>query len=60
MALAHDLGLTLTAEGVEDAETAAALTALGCDTAQGYAVAHPMPVAAFLGWLSARASLQPL
>ncbi|MGY1680267.1 EAL domain-containing protein [Geodermatophilus sp. SYSU D01176] len=32
--LAHDLGLTLTAEGVEGAETAAALTALGCDTAQ--------------------------
>ena len=60
VALAHDLGLTLTAEGVEDAETAAALTALGCDTAQGYAVAHPMPVAAFLGWLSASASLQPL
>ena len=60
VALAHDLGLTLTAEGVEDAETAAALTALGCDTAQGYAVAHPMPVAAFLDWLSARASLQPL
>ena len=52
VALAHDLGLRLVAEGVEDAPTAAALADLGCDVAQGYAVARPMPVDAFLGWLS--------
>jgi len=51
-ALAHALGLTLVAEGVEDAATGAALAALGCDTAQGYAIARPMPVDAFLAWLA--------
>jgi EAL domain-containing protein (putative c-di-GMP-specific phosphodiesterase class I) len=52
VALAHDLGLRLVAEGVEDAPTATALADLGCDVAQGYAVARPMPVDVFLGWLS--------
>ena len=52
VALAHDLGLRLVAEGVEDAPTAAALAELGCDVAQGYAVARPMPVDVFLGWLA--------
>ncbi|WNV77260.1 EAL domain-containing protein [Geodermatophilus sp. DSM 44513] len=51
VALAHELGLTLTAEGVEDADTAAVLAALGCDTAQGHAIARPMSVDAFLTWL---------
>jgi diguanylate cyclase (GGDEF)-like protein len=60
VALAHDLGLTLVAEGVEDADTGAALAALGCDVAQGYAIARPMPVEAFLGWLREPAPLQPL
>jgi hypothetical protein len=40
------------AECVEDATTAAVLADLGCDVAQGYAVARPMPVDAFLRWLS--------
>jgi len=52
-ALAHDLGLRLVAEGVEDAATGRALARLGCDVAQGYAVARPMPVADFLDWLAA-------
>ncbi len=51
VALAHDLGLRLVAEGVEDAATGAVLAGLGCDTAQGYAIARPMPVADFLVWL---------
>jgi predicted signal transduction protein with EAL and GGDEF domain len=41
VALAHDLGLTLVAEGVEDAETGTVLAGLGCDTAQGYAIRAP-------------------
>ena len=57
--LAHDLGLSLVAEGVEDAATAAALARLGCDVAQGYAIARPMPVEAFLDWLAADRSGQP-
>ncbi len=53
VALAHDLGITLVAEGVETASTSAALAGLGCDVAQGYGIAHPMPVDAFLAWLDA-------
>ena len=51
MALAHDLGLSMVAEGVEDEATGTALTALGCDLAQGYGIARPMPVADFVRWL---------
>jgi diguanylate cyclase (GGDEF)-like protein len=51
VALAHDLGLTLVAEGVEDDATGAVLARLGCDVAQGYAIARPMPVEDFLAWL---------
>ena len=60
VALAHALGLRLVAEGIEDAETGGALARLGCDIAQGYAIARPMPVDDFLRWLSApRPSLLP-
>jgi EAL domain-containing protein (putative c-di-GMP-specific phosphodiesterase class I) len=51
VALAHALGLRLVAEGVEDARTGALLAALGCDIAQGWAIARPMPVEDFLRWL---------
>ncbi len=53
VALAHELGLSLVAEGVETLATSAALARLGCDVAQGYAIARPMPVADFLTWLNA-------
>jgi diguanylate cyclase (GGDEF)-like protein len=43
--LAHNLSLTVVAEGVEDDRTAAALSDLGCDTAQGYHFARPAPAA---------------
>ncbi|GAA0464349.1 hypothetical protein Aca07nite_26130 [Actinoplanes capillaceus] len=43
--LAHNLGLTVVAEGVEDTATAEALAALGCDTAQGYHFARPQSAA---------------
>jgi diguanylate cyclase (GGDEF)-like protein len=49
--LAHDLGLSVVAEGVEDDETLERLTALGCDQAQGYLLARPMPATAFLMWM---------
>jgi diguanylate cyclase len=52
VALAHDLGISLVAEGVEDEATASVLQDLGCDVAQGYAIARPMPVEAFLDWLA--------
>ncbi|GAA2346158.1 putative bifunctional diguanylate cyclase/phosphodiesterase [Dactylosporangium salmoneum] len=44
--LAHTLKLSVTAEGVETAEQATRLLALGCDTAQGWYYASPGPAAA--------------
>jgi EAL domain-containing protein (putative c-di-GMP-specific phosphodiesterase class I) len=58
VALAHDLGLTLVAEGVEDTATGTQLARLGCDVAQGYAIARPMPVEDFLGWLGTAERLE--
>jgi len=52
--LAHDLGMGVVAEGVSNARIWDALQALGCDEAQGYFVAAPMPAAMLLDW--ARAS----
>ncbi len=39
--LAHNLGLFVVAEGIENAETLAMLVALGCDSAQGYYFSRP-------------------
>ena len=43
ISLAHALGLTCIAEGVESAETLLFLKENGCDCAQGYHIARPMP-----------------
>ena len=40
--LAHNLGLSVVAEGVEHDTTLNRLTALGCDTAQGYVISEPL------------------
>ncbi|MDX7951053.1 EAL domain-containing protein, partial [Lichenihabitans sp. Uapishka_5] len=45
--LGHNLGLQVTAEGVETAEQLAILQALGCDQIQGFLVARPAPVSSF-------------
>ncbi|GAA1038743.1 hypothetical protein GCM10009557_55580 [Virgisporangium ochraceum] len=51
--LGHNLGLTVVAEGVETAEHVDALRLLGCDIAQGYHFARPMPAAEVVAWLRA-------
>jgi EAL domain-containing protein (putative c-di-GMP-specific phosphodiesterase class I) len=50
--LGHSLGLTVVAEGVEDADSLAVLRAMGCDTAQGYHFAKPMPAEALTARLA--------
>jgi EAL domain-containing protein (putative c-di-GMP-specific phosphodiesterase class I) len=52
--LAHNLGLGVVAEGVEDQAAADLLRDLGCDEMQGYLVAKPLEPAAFETWLAAR------
>ncbi|WP_403022587.1 EAL domain-containing protein [Salinibacterium sp. GXW1014] len=50
---ARGLGLRVVAEGVEDAEQYEVLRKLGCDRAQGYHLARPMPAEQFeREWLS--------
>jgi EAL domain-containing protein (putative c-di-GMP-specific phosphodiesterase class I) len=46
-------------EGVEDAATLAALREWGCDVAQGYHIARPMPAENFLDWLAAQPAPVP-
>ncbi|MGH8285992.1 MAG: putative bifunctional diguanylate cyclase/phosphodiesterase [Steroidobacteraceae bacterium] len=41
--LAHRFDLSVVAEGIENAETAAVLTEMGCDLGQGYHLAMPVP-----------------
>jgi EAL domain-containing protein (putative c-di-GMP-specific phosphodiesterase class I) len=45
--LGHRLGYSVTAEGVEDAAALAFLTEIGCDHAQGYFLARPLPTDGF-------------
>lgn len=51
--LSHELGLTVTAEGVETADDLDWLGRNGCDTAQGYGIARPMPAREVPAWISA-------
>ena len=48
--LAHNLGLTVVAEGVENAKAWDLLRELNCDQAQGYHMGKPMPAGDFVRW----------
>lgn len=52
--LAHGLGLSAIAEGVEDEATERLLRELGCDLAQGFHISLPLSGAALDAWLDRR------
>lgn len=54
VALAHNLGLRVIAEGIEYAEQVSALTALSCEYGQGYHFARPQPAAEMEALLAQR------
>jgi predicted signal transduction protein with EAL and GGDEF domain len=49
--LAHNLSLTVVAEGVEDAKTMDILIEDGCDAAQGFYFSRPVPADQLVQWL---------
>ena len=50
--LAHSLGLSLVAEGIETEEDETILRGLSCDLGQGYHLARPMPGQNLLKWIA--------
>jgi diguanylate cyclase (GGDEF)-like protein len=58
IALGHNLGLSVVAEGVEDEQQARVLQQLGCPLAQGFLFARPMGADEMSDWLAGQAQLQ--
>jgi len=58
--LGHNLGLSIVAEGVEDERSLAFLRDVGCDIAQGFFIARPMPADAVLEWARSSAWQVPV
>jgi EAL domain-containing protein (putative c-di-GMP-specific phosphodiesterase class I) len=50
--MAHNLGLRVTAEGVETPDAWNVLGALGCDQSQGYHMSRPLPADELAEWLA--------
>lgn len=48
IALAHNLGIEIVAEGVETAEQVQFLAGQNCDMIQGYYLSHPLPASAII------------
>jgi EAL domain-containing protein (putative c-di-GMP-specific phosphodiesterase class I) len=49
--LAHNMGLAVVAEGVEDEPTLERLRALGCDMVQGYLLSRPLAADDVVAWM---------
>ncbi len=59
LAMAHSLGMQVTAEGVETIEQARALQAMACDALQGFYFCRPVAAHEITALLSRQWSLQP-
>jgi len=55
--LAHGLGMSVVAEGVEDSTLATCLSLLGCDVIQGYWLSKPLTLTDLLEFMAARAAV---
>ena len=51
--LAHNLGLKVVAEGIDEEQHVALLSLLGCDVGQGFFISEPLTIEAFSAWLRA-------
>jgi EAL domain-containing protein (putative c-di-GMP-specific phosphodiesterase class I) len=51
--LAHNLGMKVVAEGIENNNVLQQLTAMGCDMGQGYYLGKPMAYADMQEWMLA-------
>jgi EAL domain-containing protein (putative c-di-GMP-specific phosphodiesterase class I) len=50
--MAHNLGMTVTAEGVETRAIWEHLVELGCDAAQGYYMSRPLAASDVTRWIA--------
>jgi len=57
--LAHNMGLAVVAEGVEDEATLEHLRSLGCDMVQGFFLSRPLPPEQVPGWMRGPAVHRP-
>ncbi len=55
--IAHSLGISAVAEGVEDFEQLEVVRDLGCDIVQGYLIARPFPASRVVQWLESTAHI---
>jgi diguanylate cyclase (GGDEF)-like protein len=60
IAMGHQLGMEVIAEGVETTDQLARLVELGCDMAQGYLISRPMAATAVPTWIDAHATTKDL
>jgi EAL domain-containing protein (putative c-di-GMP-specific phosphodiesterase class I) len=54
IAMAHELGMKVVAEGIENAACLELLKEMGCDTAQGYFISRPVSAEAITELLAER------
>jgi diguanylate cyclase (GGDEF)-like protein len=59
LAMAHSLGLTVVAEGVENAQQLEFLRRAGCDAVQGHLISRPMPAGELTTFLQQHARPRP-